>query len=150
MKKKISILLLGLLMTACNNSEKRVEEVKTQVTAIYTYEDNLPRVTFTQGTSDIVFESYEDGELEIDIELLEGQEVEKILISDGNRVLRVRDTGDKFILNGDKLKIFKDMVENGNSIKLKGKVSSYEYSSHSISKEDVEVIKRVFEEEKYN
>ncbi len=149
MRKNYFILLLvSLLFTACSSSDKRGSDQEKLVrsNAVFISNGEICQVTIPEAEGEIVFKSLQEGKLGIDIDLKVDEDIKRLLIFDGKNVLRVSAVEGEFILAGEQLKKFKEMVGENQGISLKGRIESYNYFSQKLSKEDTEVIGQIFEE----
>ncbi len=147
-KRYFILLLISLLFTACSSSDKRSGEQEKLVrsNAVFVSNGEVCQVTIPESESEIVFRSLEEDKLLIDISLKLDGSIERLLIFDGEEVLRIRAVEGEFILVGKQLEKFKKMVEENKGISMKGRIGSYNYFSQKLSKEDTEVINQIFEE----
>ena len=149
MRKRYFILLLvSLLFTACSSSDKRVSDQEKLVrsNAVFINNGEMCQVTIPEAEGEIVFKSLQENKLMIDIVLKADEDIKRLLIFDGKNVLRVSAIKGEFILAGEQLKKFREMLKENQEISLKGRIESYNYFSQKLSKEDTEVIGQIFEE----
>ncbi len=147
-KRYFILLLLSLLFTACSSSDKRSGEQEKLVrsNAVFVSNGEVCQVTIPEIESKIVFKSLNDDRLLIDIALKIEGDIERLLIFDGEDILRIRAVEGEFILAGGQLEKFKEMIEENKGISLKGRIGNYNYFSQKLSKEDTEVINQIFGE----
>ncbi|GLI56553.1 hypothetical protein PM10SUCC1_20670 [Propionigenium maris DSM 9537] len=147
-KRYFILLLMSLLFTACSSSDKRSGEQEKLVrsNAVFISNGEVCQVTIPETEGEIVFKSLEEDRLLIDIALKVEGRIERLLIFDGEDVLRIRAVEGEFVLAGEQLEKFKGMIEENKGISLKGRIESYNYFSQKLSKEDTEVINQIFEE----
>ena len=148
MKKNCIMLFLFIgLFTGCSNSEKNssiLVENKTKAQFInngYNIEVHIP-----EEDSDVIFTLNGDKELKIDLSVEQSTEFERLLISDGEHYIRIKACGNgNFVLSGNRLDIFKEIVDGNKDVTLKARVSRYNYFIQNISSEDIKVVGLIIE-----
>jgi|GEM_PF-3068772 len=145
MNKYLIMIFALVVFTACSNTESQTSAANVS-NAVFVNTDNYCKVTIGEENSQMVFRSLHNGSLEVDINLLEGEVVGRLLLYDGETLLRVEADNGRIVLEGDDLSIFRAMISGEKSIDIKGKIDYYNYFTQKLTEEDTLVISQIFEE----
>ena len=139
MKKNLAIILLALVMTACSNS--------TPSRTVFVNTEKFCKIIIEEEKSHITFKSIDEKNLAVDISLMEGKKVNRVILYDGENLIRTATRDGRLLLKGEQLALFKNMLKKKKTIDIKGRIDTYNYFSQKLTAEDMEVIDRIFGED---